>query len=582
MKNLTAIQFRLGYTISEPLSPENINFYTWLAQIVRGESCTIIEKSPTGCIPISNRIIGDSIQSAIIYDRFWSIFESAKADSNVFLIDINSSPGVFRGHLAFHLAQAINAAITELKNERRDVSKYLFILILPDLLPIADSSYACLAEHIKQGNLVIFSHEGEYDPIERSLPGYSQEQFRLKIISARGNPYEMLEKKMICQLGHFSRVDKDGKKMCTRHSYDGRFCEKEIVTLLEDMIRGSYKNHSQICVFYHCPMSFWLINPILALKNKLGFATVDLSKSKPKNLSQQGTQPAVLVLDFIDTGQTLCRLMDLLIGTGKAKYELKIIAVLATNPTRPKERIRTLIYQDKQYEIRYFMQAEQQRYVEGACPMCNLKLPEISPYSEPYYMLTTFDHWEISIQAGLKNEDDIPNYRSPLPVVINYPKMISLYGAWFAKKARDILSIQPSKFPADAVIVCPEGEKGSQVFTDYLKMLLEVTIIRVPRDVINSFRSLNNKNAEKIAHIKKENPEWFQNLVSMAQYDIIVMDEFNASGQTLEGIKNLLYQLGKRILCYFLLNDLNPKWSELQPHPVYSLYQWQSHKGINY
>lgn len=581
MRSVSALQFKLGCTTPEPITSECQEFFQWLAHAVVGEPCSPAADSPRDFVPISNRAIGDSVQSDVVYHEFWKAFEKAQGSSRVFLVDVDSVPGVFRAHLWFHLAQAVNGAISKMQAAGTGKMDCVFVLILPELPPPSESSYLILAQNVEAGRVVIFSHDGDYAPAALHLDGYSQEQFAVKFATSRGEPYKMLEKKMVCRLGHFKRHRRDGKVLCARHFYDGRFCDSEIVSLLETMIRETYGATPQIRLVYHRGISSWLVDPVLAVGNRMEVPCIDFDGATPgEPQPKQGDRKTLLVVDFVSTGGTLCRIIDQL-GPEIQDYEnLDIVAVLCTNPTGPEERVRELDYKGRKFRIRYFMRAEQQVYLEGNCPLCALGIPESQWDSEPYRMLTTYNHWDMCIQAGLKPEDNTPEYRTALPYVVDYPKIMTMYGAWFTSKVRDILTLLPGGFPADAVIVCPERETGSQVFTDYLKMLLNVTVIRVPREVINSFAPFDHQSSKALAIIQQEMPSWYRSLVSTAQVDVIIMDEFNASGQTLEGLRNIVSQLGKGVLCFFLLNDLNPAWSERQDIPVYALYRWQSYPTL--
>lgn len=579
MRNYSSIQFWLGQATPEPVSGAAREFHKWIAQVVAGDACELSTEVLPDRVPISNRAIGDATQAVLIYNEICAAFDRSCMNSSVFVVDVDGSPGLFRGHLALNLAQAINASVNGLVQKAVDTTPHVIALVLPELPPSEESSYLCLAEHLRSGRVVIFAHNGDINAGSKSLTAYSKEQFRLKFTTSRGDPSDILTKKMVFRLGHFQRKTRSGKQVCSRHFYDGRFCEKEICRLLESLIFEICGEAVDLRVLFHCPLSPWLINPVLAVGNRLGLKIFPFGrKCVPRgvNAKSQRSSLTLLVLDFVGTGQTLGHILDSLKEQGESLERVRIVSVLATNPTESARKVRSFHHAGVQFEIRYMMQAEQDVYREGECPMCKMEIPTTPADTESYRMLASYDHWEMCIQAGLKNEENIPMYRRPLPYVVDYPKMISLYGAWLAAKVRGVLSSQPGGFPADAVIVSPEHESGSQVLTDYLKMILEVTVIRVPRGAINAFVNLNSESKAALALIREECPPWYRNLVSSSQYDIVLMDEFNASGQTLHGLRNLLTHIGKSAQCYFVLNDLNPMWSDQQHVPVYSLYRWQS------
>src|SRR5207244_3117519 len=99
--------------------------------------------------------------------------------------------------------------------------------------------------------------------------------------------------------------------------------------------------------------------------------------------------------------------------------------------------------------------------------------------------------------------------------------------------------------------------------------LFKYTVIRVPREVIDP-------TARKARVGSDDREPWHIQLKSLqARVDdteLIVLDEFNASGGTRTRLKELLetYSLGVR--CYFSLFDFNPQKRIELDRPSYTLY----------
>ena len=582
MKLVTALQFKLGCATPDIINVECRKFFEWLAKTVIGEPCSLDPNSPKYFVPLSNHLINDASQSAIVYTTFWDIFKLTLNSSSIFLIDFIITPGVLRAHLSIHLARAVNEAIDEIQTDDKANKDIIFVIILPEIPPITDGLFIKLAKHIKEKRIVIFSHSGEYSPDTLQLTSYSPEEFSLMFATSRGDSRKLIEKKMICRIGHFKRKQKDDSTICTKHFYDGQFCQSEIVKLLETTIREKYGIDPQIQIIYHRGLSTWLKDPVLTICNWMSVpcTEIDLDIDTPPLLQYE--KSTLLIVGLVNTGGTLSRIVDKIDGQIQSLDKLEIVTILSTHPTAHEEHVREWNYKNRAFRITYFMCAKQQIYYKGNCPLCKADIPKSDANSENYRMLTSDSHWEMSIQAGLKKEQNTPAHRSPLPYVIDYPKMINIYGAWLASKVRDILGLLPGGFPADATIVCPEGETGSAVFSEYLQMLFSgVTVIRVPRNMIDAFAIVNHLKSDMQIIDQEEKSQWYHSLVSTARLDVIIMDEFNAKGTTLESLRNLVNHFGKSVLCFFVLNDLNPTWSEQQNIPVYALYRWQSYQDYS-
>ena len=173
-------------------------------------------------------------------------------------------------------------------------------------------------------------------------------------------------------------------------------------------------------------------------------------------------------------------------------------------------------------------------------------------------------------EVGWKPEDDVPEYRKSQGHVPKFPELVEKNGAWLATKVRLILNTTPHGFPSAPLVVCP-NETGSIVFTDFLKAILKIDAIRIPREVINSFIEPKNEAIEEILQ-KKE--IWSHQLNSAALPRVIVMDEFNFTGGTRLGLSNLLSHFGKSVLWYFSIVDFKPSASASIGIPSYSFYSF--------
>ena len=187
-------------------------------------------------------------------------------------------------------------------------------------------------------------------------------------------------------------------------------------------------------------------------------------------------------------------------------------------------------------------------------------------------MLRTIDFWDMVEEAGWKIEENVPQYRSSLGWVPNLPVLVERNGPWLSTKVRALIGMLPAGYPEDLVIICPR-EAGSIVLGELLKIFLEkVTIVFVPRSVIDLCRVSDRPD---LSQFELQRPDWFAQLSTLACEDVAIIDEFNASGGTRQGLTRLLNVFLKRASCYLSILDMSPTQSCRSGGVSYSLYDFQ-------
>lgn len=574
MKRVGVLPFQLGCTTSEPLGDVRLQLYLWIAEAICHEECELCQApSDLTTIPLSNRQIQREPQN--VYGRFWAGFSKYRDDADIIVVDISSPvSGLLRATTLLHLAQGISASIAASKSSGDRKASLRFVLMLPELPPSSDDLRKILNEFIREASVVVVADTGDHLPEDYTLAKFSADQYKLKLTAARGNPLELIKRKMVCRLGHFRRKSGGREDYCVRYFYDGRLCDRELPDLIWQQIQGTCSTAQGPVLLYHSPMSPWLEAAVLALAMERRLTAIDLGKLPKEDVVEHllPEMTLVLIVALIDSGYTVGSLVRVL-----AERSLRVsavVSVLATNVTDPACRVRTLEVEGDTVEATYLLDAEQKAFLPGHCPMCKLRIPFTDQSVEGEHgMLLALDHWEMASQAGTKDEADVPAHRSRLGKVLDYPSMVDRHGAWLALKIRRRLELEG--LPSDAIIVCPD-EHGSRVFTEYLRLVLGMPVIRIPRDVIKTFV----EGIASVTRIKSSwdtaRPDWYCRLSSATNAEMIVMDEFNASGRTFDGLQHLLMSFGKSVMCYFPLNDLNPSMSMSRQTPVYTLYEWQS------
>ena len=574
MKDVFFIAFRLGGVAPEPLSRATQEHYLWLGRAILNDECRTAHRTSPSCIPISNKTI--QTNSSQIYTLFSDAIGQA-ANSELIVVDLYS-PGraVTRGTLLFHLAIGIAAwgsSIQAGPNPR-------MVLLLPELPPNGDELLKHFSPMIDSGKLVIIDDDGNSVPMTPSL---RPEQHRVGLLAARGQPMDLLKRKMIKRFGHFHR-NAAKPEYCVPFFYDGRFCESELFNLFQGFIDNlQLSSIEDVIILYHGTLSPWIQNTATAVATKRNVLSLDLADPQFETFfMQKRWGRAIVFLDVVDTGGTLKAIVN---NLQRLDHELTlhILTVLTTEISDKVEQTRTLTAPGLNVAIKCLLLVAQQKTLTTDCDMCRRGLPfnkhnEEDDLNEPL-MLRSYHFWSMLSPFGLKREEDIPGYRGGLERVPDLLKVIDENAAWIVNKIRQQLEVHLGGLPSDAVLLCPD-EKGAEMLTEQLKLILGFSAIRIPRDVINQCA----KNDGNLLALKEQwsltNPRWHSELSSTPKHGVMVIDEFNASGNTLKGLTELLTVFGKTLECFITLLDFNPRHTRSQIKntqiPIISLYEIQN------
>jgi len=577
MKTALLVPFRLGSAISETVPSQWLDLYLYVAKTFMDEECSLAQPTLQSTIPIDNEKMAN--HPAIIYYLMQEHIQPLLSQVDVVVVDATSPQDVVkRGTLFLHLARAIAAAFGPQTFPKKALTGPLFVVLLPTLPVENDDFRKLLSPLLDEGKVILVADNGHHIPDNYSDLHAFAEQYRLRIVEARQNSFELLAKKLIRRLGHFKRpLQSSHHHHCVRYFYDGTLCQEEIADLLTKHLEKIGAS-SSLLLLYHCRPNSWLISAILSVATDLG---IDLHKAEdwimtaPLPPSNASALKPLLIVDMVDSGDTLSQVVKALFSKGLST-DIDILTVLTTKSTQTETRERKITIGGKDFSVRYLIKVEQSELDLKQCEMCSLKLPfSGDDLSSETFMLSTYDMWEMANEAGIGPERDVPPYRGPAHIVPNYPAMIEKHGAWLAFKMHKRLESRPEGIKPDTVVICPD-EKGSVVYSEYLRFVLGFQIIRIPRDVIDIFKNGGDQLALLKRASENTHPDWFNRVASITDAEVIIVDEFNRSGGTFEGIKGLLNYFRKQPSCYFPLIDMNPEWSSQCDVPTFSLYDWQS------
>jgi pyrimidine operon attenuation protein/uracil phosphoribosyltransferase len=281
----------------------------------------------------------------------------------------------------------------------------------------------------------------------------------------------------------------------------------------------------------------------------------------------------LLLLPMVTGGQTLAHILQRLQTEGRPLPN--VLTILTTKYTDSAQRIRDLPVIGKQTaRISCLRRVDQKVYLPGDCPMCKLHLPASNREEDKHLMLSTYDMWDMIEEVGWRSERPVPRHRKSLGNLPRFLELVERNEALFASKIQLLLAAQPSGFPSDPVVVCPD-EPGANHFRESLRTVLGIPSISIPRDALNRIVDDKRPVSRLLESWASRKESWFQQLVELSTEQVILMDEFNASGRTRAAMYTLLTGLGRNCLYYISILDLDPESSVQSDIPTYSLYQMQ-------
>jgi len=516
--------FRMGYGAAKPLTEAEGGFYLSVVEALTGLPVLEIQKYPIPAIAIESDTLNTRPQ--MMYEAFFAAADALTAEAEVIIADLDIyTKADLRGTALLHIASAVVSALEKMQIQSSKTE--LFVLLMPAFHSGGNAFFKLIDSSIQSGKLIVISDDGNYIAQNRPLAHFSREQYRLKLSLVRGEPIELLARKMIRQHGHFKRERAGRHVECVRTFFDGQLCNQEIRMLTANYLQRKYAENRIPDIVYHYTISDWLQGPLLRLASELKigcFSFEEIFAYDRKPDSWQGATPT-LVVPLVDSGNTVRDVINKM----RRKFSIQQINVLTILSTSGEQDVLGSCELASGIPIDYFLKVSRKRYVKDVeqCPMCDLGIPYTEEGTEPAFMLSAFDFWAMVDLVGLKGEQDIPRNRESLGKVPDFPAMLDSNGAWIAKKIGDsLLQVLEGKLN-DVVVICPD-QSGSQILTEYLRVVSGVSVIRIPTEVINDFRSDPNVDSLRTAWAKKR-PAWFMELSSSPVSEVVVMDEFTVS-----------------------------------------------------
>jgi hypothetical protein len=556
MARFVALPMRVGQKTTEPVTKEFRSLYSLVASWFIGSRAECASSNLT--IPLSNE--------ADLHDRASDIYERlAKSNADLVVIDLANSPrGLLPQYSVVHGLMEICERALQIY---AGVCKV--VLLFPDELWNEDPVMVALRPLVGSGHAWIVTDRGGLTGA--SPPnGIEPAAYEAALRAARSSPLWLLRQKLVRQHGHFFRYREGTHHHCVYYYYyDGQHCTNEITFLLaETLDKPGLKSR---IVLLEDPNFDWLKGGVEAatIKSQHSLRTFKLT-DPGLGIDGQVPDEPIIILSICDTADNFSKIIGALLQLNPA-CNPHVISLMSTEGSSEERGRRIVSVGQSQYTINYFLKVGQPKYPAGQCRQCRCNVPPSSSRdfeTDPAH-LSSFAMWSMIIESGLKGEQDVPQGRPSLGLVPDFPELIDKNGPYIARKMHKTLTTMKGSLPRDPIVICPD-EIGAKALADALTHLFKYTVNRVPREVIDK-RSQVPANASDTG-----DNTWILQLQSLQarndETELIVLDEFNATGGTRTRLRELLERFGLGVRCYFSLFDFNPL-SRIELHrPTYMLY----------
>lgn len=454
------------------------------------------------------------------------------------------------------------------------------VLLMPVILAETDIAMRALQPLLDDGRINLIADDGSISGAWSALQLVRRDEYAEALKKIRQDTKLRLSQKMIRQPGHFKRLKSDGTHdHCLPFFFDGRFCQKELIELIEQYVVRTKDENGLPAVLYHCPESRWLYDAVMSVchTNRMDPIDADILLKEPA-AALQVPMNCVLVVPLIDTRQTLKKLLLAILGRNSAA-RISILSVIVTDQAHSDDNDVYIDVRGTRYEVSYLLRANRPPMTLGNCPACRMKLRGTESGADDRYLkLTSYNLWTMFMEAGTKPEDDVPETRPSIGQVPDLLSVVKNNSPYLALKINTMLRAD-GHLPVDPIILHPD-EKGARALAASLSSLYSYTSIEIPREVLKTLPSERNGSmADWRMSIRgnklHEDARWVAELASLEQRGgirLILMDEFNKSGGTRSQMERVARAFGLDVWCYFCFVDFQPAVGGRAPYSYMSLY----------
>jgi hypothetical protein len=538
----------LGRSGSEPLPDARDALYRWIGGKLRPAG-VIERRGPTQSLSLSF----DEVQKNAACIRELLLAEKVSGEGAVVIIDLSETPYdllrepflLYVGETARELAQKAGRSV---------------LIALPGRAPATSSLlWTGLGGEDGRGEGSIHVVD-QYEEVEMpgivDLPAGFSNEYRKRASMLDTKTKERLKTKLLRRLGHFDLAALGGpEEVCSHYLYDAANCVDELATLIErrmsSMIgRGKNKRYMLIPCSGH---SDWLQEAAMLAGDridvKVGKWPKRPTKITPKELRGHHL---VLLFDIVRSGKTARAVLARAAGWEEVKVKVAWTAI------GPRTRVRNL---PGGLKLDVAEQRTLERVNRKECPQCQLGLAFTPPERDgESHRLRAFDLWSMLRDVSWRKEEYGPPNAKLFKSGPDFHEVFERYGDFFAYRYERALR----PLGDNEVIIASPDEPAVGALLRRLKARFEdrVVLIAIPRKAVLGpvGRDGSRANVEKVLKRHRAQP-WARQLENARsrEEDVVMVDEFNASGATARAMADLLRGAGVGVTRFMPVVDRKPR-----------------------
>ncbi|MET8087373.1 phosphoribosyltransferase [Micromonospora sp. NPDC005197] len=547
---------RFGLGPGEEPNEQQRAFYAYVARIVAGHTMRYVGSAAAfHTIDTATALV----ETESIYEPLYRALMELPDRADIGILDLSVSTRTvntelfLRPEALLHLASAVSAAC----GSEQWAARTLVIL-----LPTEQAEDIRLREQLDarlaSGQIHLLSDGGT-----ASWPGTDEDDYRSALARLQTASIDLFERKLITRLGWFRPHGRQGERKVLRHYFDASRAQDELGHLLDEAIGADRPD----LIVYHESVSDWLANPLKGSCISAGSLPIRSFSEAMDTTPTEGPQPrsVLLVVPVVNTGVSLTERVTTLHARLRPE-RLRVLSVLCVGGPQPRFGRRRIEGNDgTEHEVAYFLSVEQRTESEAECRLA--VVGETRRYEERTNTLTTAEFWDLVRTCGVKPEDDVPApRRRGYAVVPDVPQILEQYGNWLADKLWMFVRRSTSTVGQDILLVCPEREQGSRKLSNSLSLRSGAQVVRIPREDIE--RVVKGTAPEQVFDARAP---WCQELDSVATKEVVLIDEFVGSGDTIRAMERIARAKGLNVKAVCTLLDFSPDAAG-QRH---SLYGWK-------
>jgi len=553
---LLAIPFRFGKAAGDILSRKMRDFYLATARMAFTDASLSEDDETPITIPLSFDMVLDS---GLI---FKVVEEKVSAADHPYVIIDLSRPSEFV-LTTHHVIAGILRAVT---NDIKQGHRRRFLLLLSTMLARDDVVMLALAPLVDSGVLAIIADNGDSIGLEDLTPADSLAHCR-RVTSINIPRIDLLQKKLIRFPGHFTISSGRAGAACTNFYFDGSLCQRELVELIDEFVAHHYASLENLQVLYDSVVSRWCETAVLAYCERRNLISWNMSATA-LDRGFTGLTRVLLILPLVDTGHTARELVST-IRAASPSAEITILAILSTQGNARQNGVIPPSQSTGSVPIHFFRKVMRAQYPPTQCPLCHAGIPKSDPlHPDPYTRLSSQAFWALATDVGFEDERDVPPYRPPLGQVPRFRSLEAENGAFLAYKFEKLLRAA-GNLPVDPVVICPM-EDGAQAIADCLEAVFNMTVIRVPKPVLDLHASSMDRNSIRPGFGTER---WEVQIGTLINYrerirargpvfgrqqsNVIIMDELNVSDTTRNNLMRFAGNYGLEVLCCVSVMDFS-------------------------